>query len=338
MRNQRVSSLIAAAAAVLFFTVGICAQNSISGIVFDPDGRPVNDIEVELLDTFERLIGTRKTSGSGFYTFQRLGAGVYYLKVRVGATGFREMKERIDLGDLNAIGGVDQKQVDIYLEYDPRLNRRDPSVTGVVFAQEVPEEARRHYESAAGIAEKDPERAIKELETAIAVFPDYFRALELAGDLKLADKDFEGAESAFARAAEVNPRCFGCFFNLGVSQNKLGKGEAAADSLQKANEIDAGSINSHLLLGMVLRGLERFGEAESALLKARELSKNEQPDVNWQLAELYYFNLKIPEKAVSELESYLSNLSETEKKQNSKKVETIRKLIRQIRSEISGSL
>lgn len=337
MRNRPASRSIAAVAALLLFAVGVFAQNSISGIVFDPDGRPVNEIEIELLDTFERLIGARKTAGSGFYTFQRLSAGIYYLKVRAGGTGFKETKERIDLGDLNAIGGVDQKQVDIYLEYDRRSDRGGKSVTGVVFAQEVPEEAKDHFEAASEIADKEPERAIRELESALAVFPDYFLALELTGDLRLAEQDFEGAEAAFAKAAEVNPRCFGCFFNLAVSQNKLGKKPQAAASLLKANEIDPGSINANLLLGMILRDLGRFAEAETVLLKARDLSGNEQPDVNWQLAELYYFNLKEPEKAISELNSYLRNLSDSEKRQNSKKVETIRKLIKQIESELPGS-
>ncbi|QQS43017.1 MAG: tetratricopeptide repeat protein [Acidobacteriota bacterium] len=314
----------------------IAAQNSISGIVFDPDNKPVGDIEVELLDTFERLIGTRKTSGSGFYTFQRLGAGVYYLKIRPGGTAFSESKQRIDLGDLNAIGGVDQKQVDIHLEFDPRMNRNGAAINGVVFAQAVPEEARHHFENASKAARKQPERAIVELEKALSLFPDYFAALELSGDLKLANGDFEGAEAAFGRAVEVNARCFGCFFNLAVAQNKLGRKPEAASNLVRANEIDPGSINANLLLGMILRDLKRFDEAESALLKAKGLSGNEQPDVNWQLAELYYFDLKEPKKAKKELESYLSNLSDTEKRQNSGKVETIRKLIRQIESEISG--
>ncbi|MCO6511169.1 MAG: tetratricopeptide repeat protein [Aridibacter famidurans] len=314
----------------------IVAQNSISGIVFDPDNKPVSDIEVELLDTFERLIGTRKTSGSGFYTFQRLGAGVYYLKIRPGGTGFSETKQRIDLGDLNAIGGVDQKQVDLHLEYDPRLRRDGAAVNEVVFAQGVPAEARDHFETASKAAKKQPESAILELEKALSLFPDYFAALELYGDLKLASGDYEGAETAFARAVEVNARCFGCYFNLAVARNKLGKKAEAASSLIRANELDSGSINAHLLLGMILRDLKRFGEAESALLKAKDLGGNGQPDVNWQLAELYYFNLKKPEKAKEELETYLSNLSESEKRQNSKRIETIRKLIRQIESEISG--
>lgn len=314
------------------------AQNSISGIVFDPQNQPVNDLDIELLDSFERMIASRKTNGSGFYTFQRLRAGIYYLKVRQGATAFKESKMRIDLGDLNAIGGVDQKQVDIRLEYDRPAESRRPEVTGVVFAQNVPEHARRHYEKAAGHSKKGRvKEALRELHSALEIFPGYYKALELLGDVHLADGSAEDAASAYARAVSVNPRCFGCYFNLAVAQNKLGRKTDSAASLYRANEIDSGSINAHLLLGIVLRELGKHPEAETALTKAKELSGDSEPDVNWQLAELYYFDLKAPEKAVTELRAFIRNLSSEEKRNNSGKIDGIERLIEKIEAEIGAS-
>lgn len=327
--------LLPAMVIILAFASLAFAQNSISGIVFDPQNHPVSDIEIELLDSFERLVGSRKTTGSGFYTFQRLGPGIYYLKVRVAGTAFREAKKRIDLGDLNALGGVDQKQVDVNLRYDSRVRPSTPALTGVVFAQEVPESAKDHYESARKLADKGKmAKAVDEATIAVDEFPDFFKALELLGNLHLKTEHYAEAEAAFSRAVRVNGRCFGCFFNLAVAQNKLGRKEEAAHSLVSANEIDAGSINAHLLLGIVFRDLKRYEDAESALLKAKQLGRDDQPDVNWQLAELYYFDLKEPEKAVSELKSFLSNLSSSEKRKNSGKVAGIRKLINKIESEI----
>ncbi len=308
------------------------AQNSISGIVFDPQNQPVTDIEVELLDSFERLIGARKTNGSGFYTFQRLRAGIYYLQVRPGSTNFTESKTRIDLGDLNAIGGVDQKQVDLRLEIKSRGTGKN--VNAVVFVQNIPEDALEHFENGVRHLKKNRiEEGETELREAVRIFPEYFLALEQLGDIGLETKRFDMAEVAYFRAVSVNPRCFGCYFNLGIAQNNLGKKAEAAANLEKANEIDPGSINSHLLLGIVLRGLGRFDVAETALLKAKELGSNKEPDVNWQLAELYYFNLNKPEMAIPELESYLKNLSAEEKRKNSRKVDTIKQLIKKIRSE-----
>ena len=318
---------------LLVFPVAVVAQNSISGIVFDTDKRPVSGIEVELLDGFERLIGSRKTTGSGFYTFQRLNAGIYYLRVRPGGTGFKESSRRIDLGELNAIGGVDQKQVDFYLEIDRRESDKRLK-NAVIFAQEVPEDAARDFEKAKKVIGKDPEKAAVLLESAVAMFPDYFEALEALGDAYLELKRFGDAEGAYRRAVAVNPKCFGCFFNLGIALNRLDKAADAADALRSANAIDSGSINSHLLLGIVLRKLKRFQEAEEALLRAKDLSGNEQPDVNWQLAELYYFELKAPSKAVDELRTYLKNLSPEERRNNRDKIRSVERLIGKIKSEI----
>jgi tetratricopeptide (TPR) repeat protein len=319
---------------ILVTAASALSQNAISGMVFDTQKKPVSDVEVELLDGFERLIASRKTSGSGFYTFQRLNAGIYYLRIRPGATNFKESKQRVDLGDLNAIGGVDQKQVDIFLETETRRKTGTPEVTGVVFVQDVPEDARRALDRARKIREKRPDEAFEILGGALAIFPDYFEALEAMGDVSLDLKRFQEAASAYERAVKVNSRCFGCYFNLGVALNQLGEKKKAADALRSANEVDSGSINSHLLLGIVFRDLRSFEEAEAALLRAKELAGNKQPDVNWQLAELYYFDLKRPKLAVVELKNYLENLTSEEKREHRKKIESVKQLIRKIEAEV----
>ncbi len=324
---------IALASFILLAASPALAQNAISGIVFDPQKKPVGDIEIELLDGFERLIGSRTTTASGFYTFQRLRAGVYYLRVRPGSTNFKESKQRVDLGDLNALGGVDQKQLDLFLEIDERRQSQAREVTGVVFAQNVSEEARKKLERARKLENKQPEQAFEVLQGILESHPDYFEALELLGDVALSLKRFEVARSSYGRAVQVNPLCFGCFFNLGVTLNQMGDKKEAVEALRSANEVDAGSINANLLLGIVLRDLKFFEEAEVALLRARRLGKDKQPDVNWQLAELYYFNLNQPRRAVEELKRYLDNLTSEEKRENRRKIEGVRQLIQKIESE-----
>lgn len=317
-----------------FLAVSASAQNSISGIVFDNNRQPVSDIYVELLDEVERLIASRKTKG-GFYTFQRLNRGIYYLKVRNAGTNFKEKKIRIDLGDLNAIGGVDVKQQDIFLEVDKRGNENRKTVTGVVFVQEVPENAQNYYEQGLKDFKKNKDsEGIKNLKMAIQIFPEYFNALEKLGEVYLNQKKFTEAENVFKKSTEVNKKSFTSYFNLAIAQNNLNKKVNAAETLKKANEIDGNSINSHLLLGIIQRKLKQFNYAEKNLLKAKQLSKNKEADVNWQLAELFYFELKKPDKAVEELKSFLKNLSEAEKKNNPKKIANIKKLIKNIRSEV----
>ncbi len=309
------------------------AQNSISGIVFDQNRQPVSDIYVELLDEVERLIGSRKTTG-GFYTFQRLGRGNYYLRVRTDGTNFKEQKIRIDLGDFNAIGGVDAKQQDIFLEIDKRRSGQESVVTGVVFVQQVPEDAKSQFEKGLKNLDKNKEEeAIENITTAIQIYPDYFEALEKLGEIYLSRKKYVEAENIFDRSSKVNKKSFSSLFNLAVAQNNLDKKAAAAANLKAANEIDNNSINAHLLLGIIQRQLKQFGEAEKTLLRAKALSKNSEADVNWQLATLLYYDLKKLNEAADELNSYLKNLSKTERKNNPKMIDGVKKLIEQIRSE-----
>ena len=312
------------------------AQNAINGIVFDQNRKPVANIEVELLDDLERLIGSRKTRGGGFYNFQRLNQGIYYIRIRVGGTGFKEKKQRIDLGDLNSIGGVDIKQVDVHLEIDPRRRREGPVNNKVFFAQSVPEEAKKLYESGVvHLNKKSLKKAETELTEAVGLFPDYYDALIQLGTLYANQKRFEEAEKPLKRATNVNPKSFQALFGLAFAQHNLRKRTNALVNLKKALEIDSGSIKAQLLLGIVQRDARRFELAKVSLVKAKELSNNKSSDANWHLALLYFHDLKDSNAAIAELNSYLKNLSKTDKKKNRAKVAAVKKLIKQIRSKKS---
>ncbi|NNF00785.1 MAG: hypothetical protein HKN25_17350, partial [Pyrinomonadaceae bacterium] len=139
------------------------------------------------------------------------------------------------------------------------------------------------------------------------------------------------------KAVEVNPKSATSLFGLAVAQNKLKKKPDAAESLKRANALDGNSINVNLLLGIIQRDLKRYSEAEKTLVKAKTLSDNKQPDVNWQLANLYYYNLKKLRQAAIELNYYLKNLSKNERKQNPQMVKSIKKLIKKIRLEADAA-
>ncbi len=322
----------------VFSVTSINAQNSISGMIFDDNRKPVQNIEVELLDALERLIGTRKTRGSGFYTFQRLNRGIYYIKVRIAGTNFKEKKVRIDLGDLNAIGGVDVKQVDIYLEVNTKGRNERPVNNSVIFAQNVPEESRKLYKSGLeNVKKKKNAEAITNFKDAIRIFPEYFDALDSLGNLYLADNKYLEAENIFKKASEINPKSFRSFFNLAVAQNKLKKRDSAIENLKKANALDSGSINSHLLLGIIQRDVKKSKAAEKSLLKAKELSKNKVSDVHWNLALLYYYDFKRYNLAADELELYLKAIPENEKKKAKGKISEVKGLIQKIRKKAKES-
>lgn len=199
--------------------------------MFDSNRKPVPEINVELLDGFERLISTTKTKGSGLYFFQSLPAGIYYVQIRVGGTGFKRAKERIQLGDTNRTlqtssgsrtSGSESRQLNFVLEIDERRKNNTPINNTVVFAQNVPEESEKHFKNAIkDLEDKKTEEAVQGLNQAIQIFPEYFEALEILGNIYLDQKKYAEAENVFEKAININAKSFRSHFGLAVAQNIL---------------------------------------------------------------------------------------------------------------------
>jgi predicted Zn-dependent protease len=322
----------------LFFLItrNISAQNTISGIVFDESRKPVGKIDVELLDEFERLLKTTKTSTSGLYFFQALRAGIYFVQVRTDGTGYKAVKERIQLGQTNRTSitgqssGSESLQVNFTLEIN-RPGNQSPLNNDVIFAQSVPPEAEKYFESALKkLKDRKTDEAIAELENALKIFPEYFLALEKIGYEHLAKAKFPEAESAFGKALEVNPKSFSAKSGLGIAEYKLGKVREAAKTLEESIALNQSAANSFLFLGKIYRELKQFEKAEASLKRAKELSKNKLADVHWELALLYYYNLNRPGEAAEELELYLrAKPDAANKSQVEKLIKTIRGKVRE---------
>lgn len=287
------------------------AQNSISGAIFDTNRQPVSKIEVELLDEYERLLRSTKTNGSGIYFFQGLRAGIYYVQIRTAGTNYREKKERLQLGQSNrrtsagGIAGSESLQLDLTLDID-RRNNQTPLTNEVIFAQSVPPEAERFYETALKkLEDKKTDEAIADFETALQIFPEYLLALERIGYEYLAKNKLVESESVFAKALTVNPKSFSAKSGLGIAQYKLGKKAEAAKTLEESVAVNQSSPNSFLFLGKIYRELKEFEKSETNLKKAKDLGKNKIADVHWELALLYYYNFNRPAQAADELELYL---------------------------------
>ena len=311
------------------------AQNSISGIVYDNNRRPVADISVELLDEFERLIRQTQTTNSGLYQFQSLRSGNYYVLVNTGGTNFKEAKERIQLGQGNRTDstgrtvGSEIIQQNFYLQIDPRrTGSANRTVNEVVFAQAVPEEAKKLYDEAlTDFENKNRAEAIGLLNRAIAAFPEYFLALERLGNEYLLQDKFAEAENVFKKASEINKNSYSAKYGLGAAQYKLKKFAEAEKTLESAASSNPTSVNAFFLLGKVQRELKAYKKAETNLVKAKKLAKNSLPDIHWELALLYYHNLRRYNEAADELELYLKANPKAENK------EQVRMLIKTFRNK-----
>ncbi|MGI9108197.1 MAG: tetratricopeptide repeat protein [Pyrinomonadaceae bacterium] len=304
------SSLVARAS--VHPAIVIQGNNSIYGTVFGPGRRPVADIYIELLSDVYSTIDRARTDTSGRFTFRGLTSGLY--KVRVLARGTEYIEQTIDvslvpISATSGSGGASE-QVDIYLKAREVTQAGGPFAAppGVVFAQEVPDAAKKMYEKAIiDLREKRDKEGYDSLRKAVELFPNYYAALERLGlsyVMQGTPAHFEAARVLLMKAAEVNPKGFSAVFGLGLAQYKLKQMDDAIKNFQRAVTMHGQSADAQLYLGMALMQAKKAAEAEIAFKRANELGKGKGAESHFQLARLYSEQNRYRE-AADELELYL---------------------------------
>ena len=311
------------------------ARNAIYGRIYDPTGRPAADVYIELLDDMNSTVGRAKTDMSGQFTFGGLTNGRYRLKVLPLGTDYLEQVQEVNLYSVSAVSGSgsDRQQLDIQLKYSARANAGPFSVgPSVVFAQEVPSAARRHYEEGVQyLREKKEKEGFASLKKAIEVFPDYFQALDRLGAEyamrgNTSRSYYEAGAALLWRAAEINPRSYNTAFGLGWTLYNLGHIDKAVENLQRASTLYTKSPDIYLWLGKALKRAAKAEQAERALRRAKELAGSKVPEVHFQLAGLLGDQKRYKE-AADELELFLKA------QPKSADAEKIRALIKQLREK-----
>ncbi len=233
-------------------------RNSISGLVFGESRMPLADAYVELLDELGATISQTKTTGSGRYAFQGLANGRFKIRVFPVGTDYLEQTQEVLLSAVSAVpgSGADSQQIDFYLRLRAGANAGPFSVPGTIFAQEVPDEARKFFEQ--GISElrqKKEKEGFENLKKALDVFPNYFLALDRLGTEYAARGNinpsyFVAARILLTKALEVNPRSYSSMFGLGFAQYHLGMVNEAVGNLERAIGVYNKSTNGYLWLGI----------------------------------------------------------------------------------------
>jgi Tfp pilus assembly protein PilF len=309
-------------------------RNSISGLVFGESRAPVSDTYVQLLDELGQTITQTRTSGSGRYAFHGLSSGRFKVRVFPVGTDYMEQTQEVILAPVSAIpgSGAENQQIDFYLRLREGANAGPFGVPGAIFAQEVPDEARKFYEQ--GISElrqKREKEGFENLKKALDVFPNYFLALdrlgtEYAARGNISPSYFEAARILLTKALEVNPKSYSSMFGLGFTQYHQGMIKEAVENLERAIGVYNNSTNGYLWLGIAQKKAGKLVQAEASLKRANDLSKGKVADVHWQLAGLYKDQQRYAE-AAAELELFLKN------KPDARDAEKIKQLIGQLRQK-----
>lgn len=308
-------------------------NNTIGGFVFDATNRsPVPDVYVELLNDIYVTLSRTKTDASGKYGFRGLSSGTFKVKVLPYGTNYQEEIQDVRLDSI-AFGGkntTDNAYLDLYLKPDKRKLALNNEVSGTLFVQEVPADARKLYKE--GVTQidksvKDPTGGLETLKKALVAFPDYYDALTRLGLEYSKVGKYTEAVPYLIKAITINQRSLSGFYLLGLAAYNLKQYKEAAEAFRAATLINPQFIDSYVQYGMVLRIDGQYKESEIVLLKALSLSKDSPTsDVNWQLA-LLYDKLKKYKEAADQLEIYLKNEKEAK---NAKQIKT---LISQMRAK-----
>jgi Tfp pilus assembly protein PilF len=309
-------------------------RNSISGLVFGESRAPVSDTYVQLLDELGQTITQTRTNGSGRYAFHGLSSGRFKVRVFPVGTDYMEQTQEVILAPVSAIpgSGAENQQIDFYLRLREGANAGPFSVPGAIFAQEVPDEARKFYQQ--GISElrqKREKEGFENLKKALDVFPNYFLALdrlgtEYAARGNISPSYFEAARILLTKALEVNPKSYSSMFGLGFTQYHQGRINEAVENLERAIGVYNNSTNGYLWLGIAQKKAGKLVQAEASLKRANDLSKGKVADVHWHLAGLYKDQQRYAE-AAAELELFLKN------QPDARDAEKIKQLIGQLRQK-----
>ena len=301
-------------------------RSSVSGFVFDPERRPLSEIQVELMNDVNSVLQRTKTNGSGRFFFRGVPQGRFVIRVLTFSTNYEEQTQDVEIYGIGAGGRplADNVQKDIYLRV--RKSTSLSTGSGTVFLQEVPEEAKTVYQKAVSDLDGDRvEAGVAGLENALKLFPTYYLALEKLGLIYTQQQQYEKARDVFDKAVAVNSRSFNGWYGLSYANYALKQSGAAVEAARKAVSLNSNSKDAVLFLGLSLRQAKMYEEAEKQLKEADKIAKGGSPDVHWNLALLYAHNLKRYKDAAKELELYLQ--TSPDKSQADK----IKKLIKQYR-------
>jgi tetratricopeptide (TPR) repeat protein len=344
MLKAKMSLEIRVVPAIVFFLLIFCAArgaeaaNVISGIIYDKQGNTLNAVDVELQDEYYRLLQRARTDSIGRYQFSGLNNGNYTVKALPFQYDMQDQSQYIEIQAISARQGDPGSMYvtqDFYLQ--PKKGGLKDAELSVIFAQEVPKEAKNAYEKALNsFSRKRDEEAFGELKSAIKIFPTYYNALYRFGLELFLRKQYEESFQVFMKVIEVNPRSATSFFYMGSAFYNLGKeyNKAALTSLKQALILAPASPQVLWMLGRAERRAGRFTEAEKHLLQAKKASSAKTPEILKELSELYANDLKKYKEAADELELYLkaSKLKNEEEEKTKNVISNLREKARKQQS------
>ena len=240
------------------------ARSTVAGsVLIDGQAQPAAGVRVDVKALTGGELATTFTDATG--RFEVSAEGSRSVIVAVQAQGYEPAEQRVDDGFSGSAPGV------VITLHKLRANPVDrESYTVSVHSLKVPAKARRAFEKGMDrLQKKDIEGSLERFTEATNVFPDYYEAYYEIGLANLELRRGDQAEQALQRAIDLSGGHYAePQFALGALLCERQAYPEAEQVLRRAIEVDANSWKGHLFLGQALFGQGRLEEAEKS---AREV-------------------------------------------------------------------
>ena len=322
---RRAFSVAFLAIAVLVGPAHAQAVHSLEGRVALPNGQPPQTpVKVTLRYNGMRVLEVF-TDLSGRFYFTGVRPGNYHLIAEGDGQTFETTTVSAEVGLLSRAPQTFFQNISLH----PKAAQPLPSaaVTSTeALDPNLPPVARQQYEKGLKQArDNHPEKAIKCLEEAVTVHPQFYSAhVALAEQYAKVERDQEAA-AAYQKAMALKPDRVPAYIGFGVMLVKQKRYDEAIAPLRWSVELDKKSSAPYLFLGLAEMMTGDFQSAESNLLRSYEIGK--PPLARMYLANLYELKGE-PAKAIEQLKAFLDespNLADERRAQIAQVIDKLRK-------------
>jgi Tfp pilus assembly protein PilF len=273
--------------------------------VFDLSGqfRPPARASVSIFATRTPFTTATLSDTAGRFTFKNLRPDDYTVAVFIPGRG--EARRTVEVGPA-AAGAHHRVSLTLDLkDSDFELAAPVPQYSVSTRQLAIPKAALREYlDAEKDLGRHDPQAAVKRLEHAVGLAPEFALAWNELGTIAYQTRKFDRAEECFRQALQQDPNAFDPLVNLGgvlVTEHKL---DQAADYNLRAVLARPNDALANSQLGLTYFELARMDLAQKYLERARQIDPAHFSLPQLLLAEIHLRRGERPE-AAAVLEEFL---------------------------------
>jgi len=267
----------------------------ISGEIRTADNKAVENVMIHIESSTGALVEQGTADNMGRFRFIRLRPGQY--RVFATANGLSAAPQSVDLSRASP-------RVHVFLQLVPVSPTFRTTGNSRVIDARIPLDAQAAMakgRTAAG--EKKTAEAITHLQKAIQIYPDYYEAHRMLGQLYMDNGQWDKAEASLRQAVRIDPKAVPALSSLGEVYRREKKYEEAQKILEEALKLDKNSWESNFTLGRIYWELRDLVKSGKYVARSIEL----QPNIaeGHLLAGNIFIRAGLPENALIEYEEYL---------------------------------